>query len=175
MPDPVKEELERLSEPPRPEAVLTAEILEQPLQTMVQKEAIQVEESATVGDAVALMQQYKFGAILVTNEGKLTGIITERDLLSKVVGVVDKFLELNVTEVMTKNPIALQREDPIVHVMHNMHAGGYRHVPVVDEEGRPLSVISVKDVLRFVLSHFEEEVMNTLAEPYRGPAKVYGG
>ena len=58
---------------------------------------------------------------------------------------------------------------------NRMIVGGYRHVPIVDEQNRPVSVVSIKDVARFVLSHFREEVTNIQAEPYRGPPKVYGG
>jgi hypothetical protein len=48
-------------------------------------------------------------------------------------------------------------------------------VPIVDSEGRPESIVSIKDVMRFVLSHFPEEVINTVSEPYRGPARVESG
>jgi CBS domain-containing protein len=170
----MEEELERLSERPRDGNALTAEAFNQPLEVLLSKAALIVDVTATIRDAVSLMREHGFGAVVVTENERLVGIITERDLMKKLVGVVDDFLERPVTVAMTRDPIALRKDDSIVYVAHNMHVGGYRHVPIVDDENRPVSVVSIKDVTRFVLSHFREEVMNTLAEPYRGPPKVYG-
>ena len=71
-------------------------------------------------------------------------------------------------DVMRADPIALQREDPIIHALHNMQVGGYRHIPIVDREQRPVSVVSIKDVVRFFLSHFADDVHNVTPVPFRG-------
>jgi CBS domain-containing protein len=167
MTDYVEEELERLSEVPKP-AALSVESFRQPIEKLFSKAAICVDVDQTVGDALALMREHAFGAVVVTRKGELAGIITERDLVTKVIGVVDDFKSKKVTEVMTPDPISLRKEDPIVYVMHNMQLGGYRHVPIVDADDRPVSVVSIKDVVRFVLGHFTKEIYNLPPQPYRG-------
>jgi CBS domain-containing protein len=74
-----------------------------------------------------------------------------------------------VSDAMTADPITLRADDPIVYAAHNMQIGGYRHIPIVDENDAPVSIVSIKDVVRYVLSHFPEDVYNITQEPYRGP------
>lgn len=169
------EELEQIGSPPSAGNVLTGEAFSQPLEVLLSKPAISVPSSATIREAIALMREHGFGAVLATEDGKLCGILTERDVVFKLLGVVDDFLDRSVASAMTRDPLALRKEDGIVHVAHNMQVGGYRHVPIVDADNRPVSVVSIKDVARFVLSHFPDEVLNNVPEPYRGPPSVYGG
>ena len=149
--------------------LITSDNLMQPIERLLSKPALTVDVSQTVGDALALMRDRAYGSIVVTRDDKVAGIITERDLICRIIGVVPNFEAMNVAEAMTPNPITLRKEDPVVYVMHNMQVGGYRHVPVVDEQDRPVSIVSIKDVLRFVLSYFPRDVYNLTAEPYRGP------
>jgi CBS domain-containing protein len=173
--DAVDEELERLTTPAQDANVLEGEEFSRPLAVLLSKPALCVDVSATVGEAVHLMREKGYGAVIVTEHGRLAGIFTSRDLIGKLVGVVDGFLEQPVSVAMTPNPLALHKSDSIAHVAHNMQVGGYRHIPVVDEQRRPLSVVSIKDLTRFVLGHFPDEVLNSLPEPYRGSPDVYGG
>ena len=175
MSDMEDEEFERLSRPPEAPSTINATAFRQPIGKLFSKPAICVEVDQTLGEAVKLMRKHEFGAVIVTRKGKLAGIITERDLLTKIIGVVDDFEQLPVTEAMTPDPVSLRREDAIVYVMHNMQVGGYRHVPIVDENDVPVSVVSIKDVVRFILSFFQKEVMNITQEPYRGPATRESG
>ena len=170
----VDDELERLSQPPPERTTLTVETLMQPLERLLSKPAISVNVGATVQDAVEEMRRRGYGAICVTEQGRLVGIVTERDLVLRVVGPVSDFTKLKVREVMTPDPMSLRKEDPIVYVMHNMQAGGYRHVPIVDEDDRPVSIASIKDVVRFVVDHFATEILNLPPQPYRGPKRREG-
>jgi len=145
---------------------LVSELLMPPVETM--------EHTSSVQDCVSLMQDKGIGSVVVTNGGVLCGIITERDILMKVTGKIDNLSGTKVTEVMTADPIALQANDMIAYVMHNMHVGGFRHVPIINKEGKPISMVSIKDVLSFILDYFPEEVTNITAEPYRGPVSREG-
>ena len=175
MSDALQEEIERLSRPPEPGNALSGEAFSRPLEELFSKPAVSIDEADTVRRAVQVMNDNGFGAVLITRGGKLSGIFTERDVMAKLGELGATFLDQPVSSVMTRNPISLRRDDAIVYVAHNMHVGGYRHVPIVDDEGRPVSIVSIKDVMRFVLSHFEEEVVNTVPEPYRGPVRIDGG
>ena len=102
---------------------------------------------ALLGDAVRLMIAGRTGAVLVTGPaGQLVGILTERDFLTKVAGQPG-FEALAVNAFMTPNPETVAPTDVLAFALGKMDAGGYRHLPVVDA-GRPVGVISVRDILR---------------------------
>jgi CBS domain-containing protein len=98
--------------------------------------------------------------------GKMVGIFTERDVLTRVFGRkdVDK---LQVKDVMTANPQGFQPDDSIAYVLNAMSVGGYRHVPIVNDQGKPIAVVSVKDIVTFIIDHFPEEVLNLPPSPMR--------
>lgn len=154
---------------------LDADTFQQPIRELTRRQVETLDVSASVGDAVELMRKANFGAVVITKESKLSGILTERDVLLKALGREDDWHALPVTELMTARPDTLQLDDPIVFVMNRMHVGGYRHVPIVDEQNVPTHIVSIRDVMRFLLEHFEPEVSNIPPEPYRGPPKRWGG
>jgi len=69
----------------------------------------------------------------------------------------------------------LQKSDKLAYVLNNMHVGGYRHVPVVDENEVPTGIISVKDVIQYILDFFPKSVANLCDQPYRGVTSRDGG
>jgi len=68
---------------------------------------------------------------------------------------------------MTAKVEGFQPEDSVAYVLNAMHVGGYRHVPVVDETGKPLAVVSVKDIVGFLIEHFSEDILNLPPAPMR--------
>ncbi|MFO0565861.1 MAG: CBS domain-containing protein [Polyangiaceae bacterium] len=168
------DELEIMSEQARQRVDLDVEVFEQPLSVLCRRPAVTVNTDAPVEKAVAVMREHGFGAVLVTDKGKLAGIITERDLMMKVGLDGDAWRSRSVTQLMTANPDALHADDAVKFVMNRMHVGGYRHVPVVNEKGEPLHVISLRDVVRFVLDQFPKLVTNIPSRPSRG-APPWGG
>jgi len=173
--DGVEEELEimdeRASEPPS----VSAEIFRQSIAELCNREVRTLDASASIREAVRVMQEGRFGSVVITDEGKLAGIVTERDVLMKVAGKELSLLERPVSEIMTRRPESLRPDDVLLFLMNKMHVGGFRHVPIVDEEDRPKSVISMRDVLSFLLDHFGPVVVNIPSEPYRGERKTDGG
>jgi CBS domain-containing protein len=127
---------------------------------------VEVSPESSVSQAVEIMRNKRFGCVVVTEGEKLVGILTERDILIKVAGI--KGAErLKVRDIMTANPEVFQPEDSVSYVMNAMHVGGYRHVPVVDESNRPIAIVSVKDIVGFILDHFAEEILNLPPRPMR--------
>ncbi len=146
--------------------VLDATTLHKPLKSLRVKKPVTLPPQSSVQDAVGLMRKKNIGCIVVTDQGKVTGIFTERDVLVKVAGIKDAD-RLTLAEVMTRNVESFQPDDNLAFVLNAMHVGGYRHVPVVDEHGTPLAVISVKDIIAFILEHFAEDVLNLPPSPVR--------
>jgi CBS domain-containing protein len=119
-------------------------------------------ESAT--DAMRGMQAEHRGCVLVTHDGspgsRLAGIFTERDVLFRIVDRGRNPATLPLADVMTVDPERVTVNQPIGAVLHMMNVGGFRHIPVVDEEDRPVFVISVKDVVQFLVDAFPREILN---------------
>ena len=108
--------------------------------------------TTTVCQAIAAMLDRDVGALLVVDdEGKLIGILSERDLLKKVAGIHVLYADMPVRNFMTPKPVSVARTDTLAFALHKMDGGGYRHVPVVDQ-GKPVGVVSVRDMLRHITS-----------------------
>ena len=120
------------------------------------------------------MQQRKTGSVLVVRGGVLAGIFTERDVLMKVVNKKYDLYKLKVSEVMKPSPEALRLDDSIAYAMNIMSVGGYRHVPIVDEQRKPVSILSVKDVISYIVEHFPDEVLNLPPKPLRSTSEREG-
>ena len=147
---------------------LSSEIFKMTIDELKLPRAVCVELGTPLSQVVSLMQERKFGSLLVTHNRRLAGIITERDILMKVTGLPIDLKRTPVEKVMTPDPISLKNTDMIAYAMNNMHVGGYRHVPIVDDNDVPICVVSVKDVVGYILEHFPNEILNITGEPYRG-------
>ncbi len=120
-----------------------------------------------VARAVELMRARKVSAVLVVERAKprrLVGIFTERDLVNRALPARG-WARARVEKFMTRAPEALRAGDPVAYAVNKMSVGGFRHVPVVDEGGRPAGVVSARDVLQFVVELGPEEILNLPPEP----------
>lgn len=104
---------------------------------------------------VKIFQEKKKNCVVVYRKKKLVGILSNRDILWKVVGKYKDLSKVTVEQVMTHNPEWVKASDPIAFVVNKMAMGGFRHVPVLAEDGTPLSIVLIKDVLAY-LSHREK-------------------
>src|SRR5262245_59318476 len=100
-----------------------------------------VPAGTTVAEAIAQMKARNVGYVLVTDaEGRLTGIFTERDVLLKVAGEMCDLSQIPVDKLMTPNPTALKPGEPIKHALFVMSHNSFRHVPILDDAGRPTGI-----------------------------------
>lgn len=166
MDDAVQEDLERLSERERPARTLGVDTLRAPVTVLETRPAITLGENATVQVAVELMNSAHIGAVLVVDaDGRLSGIFTERDVIRRVLPRREDLGTMPLSRFMTPHPDAVRTHDMVAYAMHYMHIGGYRHVPVVDDDHRPVTVVSVKDVVSYLADFFPEEVCNLPPDP----------
>ena len=124
-------------------------------------EPVCLRESATVSEAAQRMLQARQAAVLVVDAaGGLAGIFTERDLLTRVVGRGLDPKAATLSAVMTRDPEVLSPRDRIAYAVHCMSVAGYRTVPLVDAARRPIGIVTVSDVIRWLANHFPATVLN---------------
>src|SRR5262245_19292975 len=131
-------------------------VLQEPLRSLDLRRPVCVPPETPARDAIRLMNEQRIGAVLVLSGERLAGIFTERDVLKRLAGSGD--LSAPVSELMTEDPVCLHRDDAIVFALKQMHEGGFRHVPLLDDGGKPVAVVSVKDVVEFVVELFASEL-----------------
>lgn len=118
-------------------------------------------ETATVQEAIERMLARRQAGVLVTDAaGRLTGIFTERDVLTRVAGQGREARQTRLVDVMTRDPEALRPGDRVAYAVHSMSVAGYRTVPLVDADQRPVGVVTVSDVIRWLAGLFPEAVLN---------------
>jgi CBS domain-containing protein len=106
--------------------------------------------SDTIQKIVKIFQTKKKNCVVVYKSKKLVGIMSNRDILWKVTAKHKDLSKVKVADVMTPNPEWVKPTDPIAFVVNKMAMGGFRHVPVLNEDGTPLSIILIKDVLEYL-------------------------
>ena len=121
-----------------------------------QQQLVMLPSSATVREAAICMSERQVGAVLVTRDGALEGIFTERDLLHRVVAPGRDPNGTRLVEVMTKNPDTIEADDYAIEALSRMSERGYRHLPVLDQ-GRLVGIVSRRDFLGEEIILVEEE------------------
>lgn len=135
---------------PQPADAVEASLLRDTVAALFPRPSVCVPPTANLDHAMRVMTAEGVGAVLVIDaDGLLVGILTERDFLTKIAGS-DALALLPVSQFMTRTPETVRPEDPLAYAVRQMDAGNYRHLPVVDG-GKPVGMISVRDVLRHVL------------------------
>ena len=133
-----------------------------------------LDERASVKDVLRQMQEKGSGYALLCRGGKLSGIFTERDVLTKVVGV-EGVLDKPVSDFMTRDPVRLHEKDPIRNAVMHMHKGGFRNIPILDEQGKIITCVRHKDIVHYLVEHFAQHVLNLPPDPDNMPETREGG
>ena len=138
------------SQPSGSDAV-EASVLQDPVRTLRFKTPVTIPVAGKLGLALDRMVEHSVGALLVVDaDGRLVGILTERDYVRKVVGLLPDYAHQPLREYMTPDPETVGPDDRLAVALLKMDTGGYRHLPVVEEDGRPVGLVSVRDVIRHI-------------------------
>jgi CBS domain-containing protein len=136
-------------------------LLNDTIAVLAPAEPLCLAETATVHDAVRTMLAHRQAGVLITDDqGRLAGIFTERDVLTRVVGRDLDARRTALRDVMTRNPEALTAGDRVAYAIHGMSVAGYRTIPLIDRDRRPIGVVTVSDVVRWLAGLFPEAVLN---------------
>lgn len=130
-------------------------IIAHPVSVLAVKAPVSVAPTETVRSAVDAMIGRRIGCVLVVENGKPVGIFTERDVLNRV-SPRPEALERPISEFMTAGPETLRTGDSIAYALHTMSVHGLRHLPVIDADGKAVSIISIRDLLRLLAVRFAD-------------------
>ena len=115
-----------------------------------------IEPNAKLSAAVKILGERKIGAVLVMNQGKLEGILSERDIVRVLGERGARVLEEPVSAVMTRKVVSCREADTVAGIMEMMTIGKFRHLPVV-EEGKVVGLISIGDIVKRRVQEYETE------------------
>ena len=125
------------------------------VETLAKRNLVTATPEETVLAAVRRMAEYRVGAILVVDGGTLAGIFSERDALARVMAEGLDPAATPVGEVSTPEPMVVRLSSPARECADLVKEHGVRHVPVVDEHGRPVGIVSSRDFLAYVVDELE--------------------
>lgn len=139
-------------------------LLQEPLTLLPSRPPLAMAETATVKDAMQAMKRRHRGCVLITEDGTirspLIGIFTERDVLLKIIDSGRNPATVPLAEVMTSDPESLPIDAKLAWALNMMSVGGFRHLPVTDQRGWPAFIISVRDIVEFLVESFPSEILN---------------
>jgi CBS domain-containing protein len=152
-------------------------LLSDEVRLLAPSEPIRLPSDASVADAVTRMGDgRRAGVVIVDASGRLIGIFTERDLLTRVVRQGRDLTRTRLAEVMTADPEALAPNDRVCFAINRMHSAGYRTVPLVDTEHRPIGIVTVNDVVGWLARVFPEAILNLRpGDRVKRPAQIDSG
>lgn len=129
---------------------LEVQLLSDQISSLNPKSPHVVAPKASIREVIDIMVEYSIGCVLVVEDGQIQGVFTERDAVLKLNTDYQSMLERPVDEFMTPNPQTLAPDAKIAFAIQRMDQGGYRHLPIVDAQGTPVGVISVRDILAYL-------------------------
>jgi CBS domain-containing protein len=152
-------------------------LLDDTIRILGPDEPLCVTETVSVKEAVASMMAMRRAAVLVVDgQGHLTGIFTERDVLTRVVARGLDPAATAVGTVMTRDPDALAIGDRVAYAVNQMSVAGYRTIPLVDTNRRPVGVVTVTHIIKWMADLFPEAVLNLRpGDVLKHPSEVDAG
>jgi CBS domain-containing protein len=115
-----------------------------------------VEPDAKLSAAVKILGERKIGAVLVMSNGRIDGILSERDIVRVLGERGAAVLEEPVSAVMTRKVVSCKQSDTVAAIMEMMTLGKFRHLPVLEED-RVVGLISIGDIVKWRVREYENE------------------
>jgi CBS domain-containing protein len=110
-------------------------------------EVVTIDPAATLGQVTTLLSERRIGAVVVMQDRKVLGIVSERDVIRSIARIGAAALTMPVREAMTSRIVTCSLNDSIDELMDSMTAGRFRHLPVI-ESGELVGIVSIGDVVK---------------------------
>ena len=131
---------------------------------------ITCERSATIRQAIEVMQRERVDCVLVVDLSRLVGVFTAWDVLTKVAARGIDIDHLQIGTLMTPNPDCLHMDDELAYALNQMSVWDYQHIPLIDDQGRPTGVVSMRHIIDYLVAMFPQDVFNLPPSPRHGIA-----
>ena len=115
-----------------------------------------VEPDVKLSAAIKILAEKKIGAVLAMSNGRIEGILSERDIVRALGERGARVLDEPVSAVMTRKVVSCRQADTVAAIMEMMTLGKFRHLPVV-EDGKVVGLISIGDIVKWRVREFETE------------------
>jgi CBS domain-containing protein len=158
---------------PTPSSQIEQTVMQLPLTSVGMTAVHAVAPETPLEVVVQTLVRQKIDLVQIIEGGRLIGVLSVRDLLTRVGSDYGGKLRLPVRQFMTANPETLPPDAPVTFAINKMDVGGYRHIPVVQGE-RMLGVISARDVIRHLVKHSREQVAPAGATTSHGVEPIPG-
>lgn len=135
---------------PRSKNEIQKHIVEDPVSRLNSPPHVVCKPEDRIADVVENMKSRRLGCVVVEDKNRPVGIFTERDLLMKVIGKSIDQTRTPVRSIMTAPVELVKSSDSIAYVLNKMSIGGFRHVPIADDQGHVTGVISVRNILQYL-------------------------
>ncbi len=145
----------------------------EPLSKVGYRRLVAVTPGSTMAEAVAVMQSERVGSVLVCESGRLVGMLTERHVIRRL-AVATKTLDERVDVSMIKNPETVRPDESVASAICKMQQHRYRRLPVVDADGKPLGLLSMRRIIQYMAEHFPSAVFNLPPRPGQFAAEREG-
>lgn len=119
-------------------------------------DVVTVTSDATVGELVQTLADHKIGAVVVVDDGAITGIISERDVVRALPGGDSGLLEQPVSRLMTNEVVTCTPDDEISALAASMTEHRFRHLPVIRGD-QLVGIVSIGDIVKFRLDELQHE------------------
>jgi CBS domain-containing protein len=124
-----------------------------------------LDSEGSLADALRLMREQRKGCVLVVREGKLAGIFTERDVLMRITGNLIDLERTPVSAYMTRDPVTLPADAGVAFALNKMVLEGFRHIPLVDDDGSIVGAVSMRDIIEYLSDFFRRDILNLPPDP----------
>lgn len=143
------------------------------LSALKQTDPLSAEETSTYAEVLEILRARKMGGIILRRGEQITGIFTERDVVNKCL-LEDIDPDTPVRELMTRSPVTLGTGATVGEAIALMHQRHIRNLPLVDEKGQLVGLLTVGRLIRYLASAFPAEVMNLPPKPSQVTEDVEG-
>lgn len=139
-----------------------------PVMDLARSDVIDVPPDASVTSVVEIMEDQSVGSVVVVEEETPIGLLTDRDLALQVIGRIGGSDGLTAVDVMTGDPFTVEQDAGIYETLSRATEAGVRRIPVVDDDGSLVGIVTLDDFVVLLASELENvsDIVQTESPPY---------
>ena len=140
------------------------------------REPVRTKPDTQLFQVVSQLREVRRGAAIIEDDnGKLLGIFTERDLMRRVNHQNFDWHTQPVSSVMSPDPQSVTGDTTLAGALECMGVGGFRHLPILDDNNHATGVLSIRNILAHIVEHFPAEFLNLPSDPEHEMSGRWGG